>query len=54
MERNSIIDALIMISLLAENLAKQLIVEESLEKQPDIIVKVVCRKKEVRSHGDDL
>ena len=46
MERNSMIEALVMISLLAENLAKQLIVEEELEKQPTIAVKVVCRKKE--------
>ena len=46
MERNSMIEALVMISLLAENLAKQLIVEEELEKQPTIAVKVVCRKKD--------
>ena len=46
MERNSMIEALVMISLLAENLAKQLIVEEELEKQPTIAIKVVCRKKD--------
>ena len=46
MEKNSMIEALVMISLLAENLAKQLIVEEELEKQPTIAIKVVCRKKD--------
>lgn len=46
MERNSMIEALVMISLLAENLAKQLMVEEELEKQPTIAVKIVCRKKD--------
>lgn len=46
MERNSMIEALVMISLLAENLAKQLIVEEELGKQSTIAVKVVCRKKD--------
>lgn len=45
MERNSMIEALVMISLLAENLAKQLIVEEELEKQPTVAIKVVCKKK---------
>ena len=45
MERNSMIEALVMISLLAENLAKQLIVEEEIEKQSTIAAKVVCRKK---------
>lgn len=46
MEKNSMIEALVMISLLAENLAKQLIVEEELENQPTIAIKVVCRKKD--------
>ena len=46
MEKNSMIEALVMISLLAENLAKQLILEEELEKQPTIAIKVVCRKKD--------
>lgn len=54
MERNIMIEALVMISLLAENLAKQLIVEEELEKQPAIAVKVVCRKKNAEDSSPEL
>ena len=46
MERNSMIEALVMISLLAENLAKQLMVEEELKKQSTVAIKVVCKKKD--------
>lgn len=54
MERNSMIEALVMISLLAENLAKQLIVEEELEKQPTLAIKVVCRRKEAKEASPEL
>jgi len=54
MERNSMIEALVMISLLAENLAKQLIVEEELEKQPVLTIAVVSKEKEDHSHGYTL
>ena len=54
MKRKCIIETLVMISLLAENLAKQLIAEEELEKHPVIKVKVKCRKKEAHSHGNSL
>ena len=46
MERNSMIEALVIISLLAENLAKQLMVEEELKKQSTVAIKVVCKKKD--------
>lgn len=54
MERNSMIEALVMISLLAENLAKQLMVEEELEKQPTVAIKVVCRKKNAEDASPEL
>lgn len=54
MERNSMIEALVMISLLAENLAKQLMVEEELEKQPTVAIKVVCRKKDASPELPDV
>lgn len=54
MERNSMIEALVMISLLAENLAKQLIVEEELEKQPTVAIKVVCKKKNAEDSSPEL
>jgi len=52
MERNSMIDELIMISILAENLAKKLIVEEELEKidsaPSKITINISCTKKEAK------
>ena len=54
MKRKSIIETLVMISLLVENLAKHFIAEEELEKHPVIKIKVKCRKKEAHSHGDAL
>ena len=54
MKRKGIIETLVMISLLADNLARQLIAEEELEKHPVIKVKVKCRKKEAHSHGNSL
>lgn len=58
MERNSMIEALVMISLLAENLAKQLIVEEELEKCPEqastITINIVCKEKEETKNGANL
>lgn len=54
MERNSMIEALVMISLLAENLAKQLIVEEELEKRSVLTIMVVSKEKEADSHGNAL
>ena len=53
MKRKGIIETLVMISLLAENLAKQFIAEE-LEKHPVIKVKVKCRKKEGNKNGKSL
>lgn len=54
MKRKGIIETLVMISLLAENLAKQFIAEEELEKHPVIKVKVRCRKKEGNKNGNAL
>lgn len=54
MKKKSIIETLVMISILAENLAKQLIAEEELEKHPNIKIRVKCRKKEAHSHGHTL
>lgn len=58
MERNSMIEALVMISLLAENLAKQLIVEEELEKYPEqastVTINIVCKEKEETKNGANL
>ncbi len=58
MEKNSMIEALVMISLLAENLAKQLIVEEELEKPPDqlpvVTINIICKKKEETKNGANL
>ena len=52
MERNSMIDELIMISILAENLAKELIVEEELEKidsaPSKVTINISCTKKEAK------
>lgn len=46
-QMDSIIETLILISLLAENLAKQFMVEQELAKLPAIHVKCSCKKKEV-------